>query len=236
MNTDLTTLGNTLPAELREQFASSVAADLARLGGTGGNDTIQITQDKKFQFPDGTTHDGPIELIIGDFVYRNEYYPGLFNRKEPRAPTCFAVSPEQSALTPTKNSPKMQVEEGKPCSTCQWDRFGTSPQGEGKACKNTVFMAVLQADATEDTNWFVMKTSPTGIKYLNQHVAKIGRQFQLPIWTVVSSVFFDPNMAYPSLRFGIIAVNPILELTRQRLAEARARLLQEPDFSTALAT
>lgn len=235
MGTDLIQgMGNALPAEVREQMAAAVAADLARLGNTSGKDSIRITQDKKFQFPDDTTTEGPLELIIVDFVYRNEYYPGVYNRKEVVAPTCFAVSPEQVALTPTKNSPKIQVPEGESCSKCQWDKYGSSPQGEGKACKNTVFMAVLQPDATEDSPLFVVKTSPTGIRYVNQHVAKIGRQVNLPVWAVVSRMGFDPNVSYPSLRFEIVGPNPILQLTTARREEARARLLQEPDFSSAV--
>jgi hypothetical protein len=226
--------GNALPVDIREQMNAAVAADLARLGNIGGKDSIRITQDKKFMFPDETTSDGPLDLIIVDFVYRNEYYPGAYNRKEVVAPTCFAVSTEQIALTPTRNSPKMQVAEGEPCTKCQWDRYGSSPQGEGKACKNTVFMAVLQADATEDSPLFVVKTSPTGIRYVNQHVAAIGRKVNLPVWGVLSRLYFDPNVAYPSLRFEILAANPILEETMRRRDEARHRLLSEPDFSSAV--
>lgn len=227
---ELTTLGNTLPADVRQQMADAVAADLARLGNIGGKDSIRITQDKKFQFPDDTTSDGPLELIIVDFVYRNEYYPGAYNRKEQVAPTCFAVNPDQIALAPTVNSPKAQADK---CSACQWDKYGSSPQGDGKACKNTVFMAVLQPDATSDSPLFVIKTSPTGIRHINQHVAKIGRQVQLPVWAVTTKLYFDPNVSYPSLRFDLLGENPILAETQNRRDEARHRLMQEPDFSSA---
>jgi len=221
-------IGNTLPVSMREQMAEAVAADLARIGSTGGKDSIRITQDKKFLFPDETSSDGPLELILVDFVYRNEYYPGAYNRKEIVPPTCFAVGPHQASLVPLEKSPKVQAES---CSVCQWDKYGSSPQGEGKACKNTVFMAVLQPDATEDSPLYVIKTSPTGISYVNKHIAKILRQVNLPAYAVITKMFFDPNISYPSLRFEIVSPNPILELTMQRRDEARARLLQEPDFS-----
>lgn len=231
MSTDLMkTIGNTLPADIREQLSSAVAEDLARLGSLGGKDSIRITQDKKFQFPDETISEGPLSLIIVDFVYRNEYYPQAYSRKDPVPPVCFAVNPHQAALAPTKNCPKPQVPEGKHCTDCQWDKYGTSPQGEGKACKNTAFMAVLQPDATADSPLFVLKTSPTGIRYLNQHIAKVGRQFNLPVWAVTTKLHFDPNISYPSLRFDIEGGNPVIEETQRRLEEARFRLLQEPDF------
>jgi len=224
-------MGNSLPADVREQMAASVAADLARLGSTGGKDAIRITQDKKFQFPDDTTSDGPLDLIIVDFVYRNEYYPGAYNRKEVVAPTCFAVNDTQTLLAPSPNSPKPQHDK---CNGCQWDKYGSSPQGDGKACKNTVYMAVLQPDATEESTMFVVKTSPTGIRYINNHVAKIGRTVNLPVWAVLTKMYFDPNVSYPSLRFDMIGPNPILEETQKRRDEARHRLLLEPDFSSAV--
>ena len=225
--------GKSLPQNVRDQMAVAAAVDLARLGSTAGKDSIRVTQDKKFQFPDDTMSEGPLELIIVDFVYRNEYYPGAYNRKEVVAPTCFAVSPEQAALVPTPNSPKVQHDR---CSGCQWDKYGSSPQGEGKACKNTVFMAVLQPDATEESPLFVVKTSPTGIRYVNAHVAKVGRLVSpaLPVWSVVTKMYFDPNVSYPSLRFDIIGPNPIIGMTAERRDEARARLIQEPDFSSAV--
>src|SRR4249920_549399 len=146
------TFHNSLPAEIQEQMAAQMAADLARLGASGGKDAIRVTQDKKFQFPDDTQVEGPLDLIVVDFVYRNEYYLGAFNRKELTAPACFAVADNQMSLVPSDNSPKKQAEK---CTGCQWDKYGSSPNGDGKACKNTVYMAVLPPDATEDSTLYV---------------------------------------------------------------------------------
>jgi len=220
---------DSLPAELRDEMAAQVAVDLARLGSTSGKDAIRVSQDKQFIFPDDTMAPGPIDLIVVDFVYRNEYYLGAFNRKEIQAPACFAVSPEQNNLVPTDNSPKKQADR---CDKCQWDKYGSSAQGDGKACKETVYLAVLTPDATEDSPLYVLKTSPTAIRPFNQHVAKVGRMISLPIHAVVTRVFFDPGVTYASLRFDIAGPNPIFDLTAKRKEEARARLLQEPDFSS----
>lgn len=233
MTTDLTTLGNSLPAELREQFAAEVSADLARLGSMVGKDTIRVTQDKKFQFPDDTFVDTPLELVIVDFVYRNEYYKTAFNRKELVAPTCFAVSAEAVNIQPTPRSPEMQVEPGQLCRDCRWDKFGSSPQGDGKACKNTVYMAVLPDNATSESPMFVIKTSPTAIRPFNQYVAKVGRTVNMPVWSVLTKIYFDPAASFASLRFDLAGPNAAVDVTRQRREEARFRLMQEPDFSSA---
>lgn len=223
------TFANSLPVELREQMAANISADLARLGNSGGKDTIRVTQDKKFQMPDDTMIEPPLDLIIVDFVYRNEYYLGAFNRKELTAPACFAVAPEQINLVPSNNSPKKQSER---CTGCQWDKYGSSPNGDGKACKNTVYMAVLPPDATEDGTLYVIKSSPTAITPFNNYVIKVARATQLAVWGVTTKVSFDPNVPYSSLRFDIAGPNPIAEIAASRRVEARHRLLQEPDFSS----
>lgn len=225
-----TTFANALPVELRDKMAAQVAEDLARLGNTGGKDTIRVVQDKTFQMPDDTSVNGPLNVVIVDFVYRNEYYPGAFNRKEITAPVCFAVSPNQTDLVPTKNAPQVQAER---CSACAWDKYGSSPNGDGKACKNTVYMAVMPPDATDESPLYVIKTSPTAIRAFNNYVAKLGRTVQLPLWAVTTKVSFDPNVTYASLRFDVAGPNPIAELVEKRKLEARHRLMQEPDFSVA---
>lgn len=228
MSNDLTMLSNNLPEELRQQLADQVANDLSRLGAVGGKDSIRVTQDKKFELPNGDTHD-ELEAVIVDFVYRNEFYVGAFNRKQISPPACFAINASSSGLVPSDNSPVKQAEN---CSVCQQNQFGSSPTGDGKACKNTVYMAVLPPDADEDSPIWVIKTSPTAVKHFNNHVAKVLRTAQVPIDAVVTKVFFDPNSSYASLRFDAVAANENYGVTSARKDEARARLLQEPDVST----
>lgn len=229
MTTDLTTIQNQLPAEIRAMLAQQVAGDIERLGAVGGKDSIKITQDKKFELPNGDLVD-EIEAVIVDFVYRNEYYVGTFNRKQITPPACFAISPVAADLTPSNNSPMKQSEGG--CATCQQNQFGSSPSGDGKACKNTVYLAVMPPDATPDTPIWVLKTSPTAIKAFNNYVSKVARSAQVPVTAVVTKLFFDPSSTYASVRFEAMGVNPVFELSTKRRDEARHRLLQEPDVST----
>lgn len=228
MSTDLVAIQNQLPAEIREMLAKQIAGDIGRLGAIGGKDTIRVTQDKKFETPDGATHDS-LDLVIVDFVYRNEYYLGNFNRKQITPPACFAISPMATDLKPSDNSPMKQSTNG--CMTCQQNQFGSSPAGDGKACKNTVYLAVLPLDADSETPIWVIKTSPTAVRHFNGYVTKVARDAQLPVNAVATRLFFDPNSTYASVRFDVIGVNPVFETTSKRQSEARHRLMQEPDVS-----
>jgi hypothetical protein len=131
-------------------------------------------------------------------------------------------------MAPSPNSP---LQQGDMCTTCQQNQFGSSPTGEGKACKNTVLLAVLPTDATDDTPIWLIESSPTAIKHFNSYVTKVARTAKVPINAVTTKIFFDPDSTYASLRFEAEAINPIYELTRQRRDEANDRLKQEPDVS-----
>lgn len=227
MSNDLATIANNLPADIRAQLAAQVAGDIERLGSVGGKDTIRVTQDKKFELPNGDLAD-EIEVAIVDFVYRNEYYVGTFNRKEIKPPACFAINPIATDLKPSENAPMSQNED---CATCQQNQYGSSVSGDGKACKNTVYIAVLPLDAGPDSAISVIKTSPTAIRHFNTYVTKIARTAKVPVTAVATKIYFDPGSSYASIRFDAVGPNPVYAETASRKEEARHRLMQEPDVS-----
>ena len=228
MSTDLTTIQNQLPADVRAALAAQVADDIARLGSTG-KDTIRVSQDKKFELPNGEILD-ELSAVVVDFVYRNEYYPGVFNRKDIKPPTCFAIASNNAELAPSKNSPMIQSDGG--CAKCQWNQYGSSPSGDGKACKNTVYLALLPTDATPDSPVWTLKTSPTAIKHFNAYAAKIAHTAQVPVGAVSTRIFFDPAQSYASVRFEAMGANQVYGVTSVRAAEARALLMQEPELTS----
>ncbi len=229
MGTDLSTLQNTLPADILKTLQAQVAADMERLGSTGGGNVIKVLQNKKFQFPNGDTVD-EFEAVIVDFVYRNDYYMTAFNAKDPQAPACFAISDTAALLEPSKKSPVPQSPTT--CSVCQHDQFGSSPTGGGKACKNSVNVALLAPDADMDSPIMSVKLSPTAISHFNKFVAKVGRTSGFPVYAIKARVFFSPEDTYASVRFDALGVNPILETTLARREEARDAITQEPDTSS----
>jgi hypothetical protein len=228
MTTDLTTLKGTLPAEAQAKMNEKILEDIKRLGAVGGKDAIRITQDKKFEMPNGDVLD-VIEGVIVDFVYRNEYYKEAFNRKQIKPPICFAIATEAANMHPSPNSPELQEPKG--CDYCQWNQWGSSPTNNGKACKNTVLMGLLPPNATNDDPVWTLKTSPTAIKHFNSYISKLGHTLNKSKDAVVTRIFFDPSSAYASVRFEAIGLNEKYEDTLMRTSEARARLLQEPDLT-----
>lgn len=211
--------------DIRAQMAAEIA-DLANRVGAPGGDTIKVTQDKKFELPDGTKTNGPLKLVIVDFIAANNFYQGAYDKDNITPPACFAIGLDPKAMTPSVNSPLKQCNT---CVSCPMNQFGSD--GAGKACKNGRVLAVLPPDADADTPLWVLKVSPTALKAFDGYVSTIARQFQVPPIGVVTTVSFDDNVTYASLRFGDPEPNQNLESHFGRKEEAKKRLLTEPDVS-----
>lgn len=186
---------------------------------------IRVTQDKKLVLPDGQKVD-ELDVVIVDFVARNEFYEGAFDKDNMTPPACFAIGTSPTKLVPSDNSPVKQADA---CSECPMNAFGSA--GAGKACKNGRILAVLPPDADADTPLWLLKVSPTALKGFDGFVQGVARTFQAPPVAVVVTVSFDENVTYASLRFSNPQPNDNLAVHFARQDEAKTLLEQEPDVS-----
>ena len=210
---------------IQEQLKAQVAAMAGKIAPPSGIN-IRITQDKKFQLPDGSKVEGPLDLVIVDFVSRNTFYEGTYDPNNIAPPACFAIHPEPKQMTPSENSPIKQSDD---CASCPMNQFGSS--GKGKACKNGRMLAVLPPDADADTPLWLLQVSPTALKGFDGFVGSVARTFQMPPIAVIASVDFNPNETYASLTFGDPRPNENVAVHFARQAEAKELLMVEPDVS-----
>ena len=110
---------------------------------------------------------------------------------------------------------------------CWANQFGSA--GKGKACRNSILVAMLPPDADENTPFMLLNVSPTGLKSFSGYLSSVIRM-QRPPYSITTDVFCDPGVKYDSLRF----TNPqplddeMIELVRSRRGEARERLDAAP--------
>lgn len=220
-----------LPANVAQALAAEVASITNRIGAPGG-DRIKVTQAKRFRMPSGEEHAGPIQAVIVDFVSFNALYDGAFDPNDITPPMCAAIGSDIATLSPFADSTDVQCDS---CAACPMNQFGSA--GRGKACQNSRLLALLPPDAGADTPLMVLKVSPTALRSFDGYVATIARSFQMPPLAVITEISLDPNVDYPSLRFG----NPqpadpdLVALALARREEARTRLNTKPDFAAAAA-
>jgi hypothetical protein len=209
---------------IQDQLRAQADAMKDRTAPPSGNG-IRVTQDKQFVLPDGQKTD-ELKVVIVDFVARNEFYEGAFDKDNISPPACFAIGIAPNKLEPSDNSPQKQAET---CAECPMNAFGSA--GKGKACKNGRMLAVLPADADADTPIWTLKVSPTALKNFDGYVQSVARTFQAPPVSVVTTVTFDENVTYASLRFSDAEPNENLAVHFARQEEAKAILNTEPDVS-----
>lgn len=219
---------STAVANIQDMLRKQAEANASRVE-PGSGKSIRIGQDKSFTLPDGTKTRGSLQLVVVDFVSRNEYYEDAYNKDDITPPNCFAIHPEPKQLVPSDNSPDKQCDN---CASCPMNQFGSAPTGAGKACKNTRVLAVMPPDADDDTEIWTLKVSPTAVKAFDSFVAGVNRTFQLPPVGVVVTVGFSGAKDFPSLEFTDPQLNENVVVHFGRQDEAREMLMREPDVSS----
>jgi hypothetical protein len=103
------------------------------------------------------------------------------------------------------------------CEGCPKDEWGTSVTGDGKACKNTVRLAVVPPDFTADMVPWIIDASATAIKHFLQHVKMLAGNQLLPM-QVITELSFNPAVSYPTLLFKNPGADPNVPTTVADLA------------------
>lgn len=209
---------------IKEQLAAQAAAMADRILPPGGN-RIKLGSGS-MTMPNGEKTPGPIEVVVVDFVARNNFYEGTYDPNNIQPPACFAIGTNPLKMVPSPNSPLPQA---KTCAECPMNQFGSA--GKGKACKNERLLALLPPEAEEDTPMWTLSVSPTGIKGWDGYVAGIARTFQSSPVGVITTIGLNDAVDYASLTFSNPVPNPNLELHFARQQEARDLLTVEPDVS-----
>lgn len=213
---------------IQEQLKAQAAALANRTQPSTGSQ-IKLTKDKKFQLPNGQKVEGPLELVVVDFVSRNKFYDRAFDSNNPIPPACYAIHAEPKQMAPSDSVPEKQSDD---CTSCPLNQFKSAANGKGKACKNSRYLAVLPPDATEDEELWFLEVSPTGLKSFDGFVNSTMRTFQMPPISVVVDVSFDENAEHQTLIFGNVRPNENLAVHYPRQKEAMDTLMQDIDTSS----
>lgn len=184
------------------------------------------TKGKTFTLPDGTSNPGPMKCVIVDWTSANLYFEGIYNPKDPKPPVCWAIGDKPKELEPSDKCPKRQHDV---CKGCEKNDWGSDPQGgRGKACKNTRRLLVAPISADENFSGWVLVVSPTGLKHFDKYVNTLADLDKHPI-EIVTEIAFEPQEAFPTLRFKPAGENDNLALM-WKIKEAGQEILHmEPN-------
>ena len=207
---------------IEKELAAEAAAISKRIGAPAKS--LISTRDKLFTFPDGRVHQGPLDVVILDFVSRNLFYEGRWDPNKIEAPVCFAIGDSPSLLEPSAKSPKRQAEH---CTGCPLNEFGSN--GSGKACKNTRLLAVMLPDAQgEEAPIYTLSIPPTALKTFDSYVGGLSSMLSKAPIQVISRVSFHPEKTYALPIFGNPQPNERISEFYAHRADARKLLEREP--------
>lgn len=227
--TQTTTESTALVSFSPEQLALEALAISQQIGSVGG-DKISV-KDGVFTLPDGRQSD-TMDAVIVDFLFINEMYEGRYDPKKKAGPVCAALSITADGMVPRMDSPKLQVAAGTSCDACPMNQYGSA--GTGKACKNTVALAITAPNASGDSEMYILKLAPTALTPFRKYVKGIAASMQLPPYGVVTHFELDPAQSYPKILCSNPTKerNPNLAETAARRQDAAIRLSQLINFGS----
>ena len=142
----------------------------------------------------------PILSFTGIIVYTkqsNAYYKKPYKAGSTDMPDCFSAdgrNPDSSVEKPIN----------KTCKGCKFNQFGSSTNGDGKACNNTrpTFILVDTEDGEISTMPKVLRISPTSLKAIKDYIFELaatnGSYFK--VRTKFEAYKKDQNQAYYNVR------------------------------------
>lgn len=211
------------------QFDEQLRRELANLKNTlpppSGNKIK--TKGKLFTLPSGQSHPGPMSVVVLDYTAYNEFYPGVYNAKNPVKPVCVALNKVIDELTP---SPESTVIQGAECDTCPKGQWGSAATGKGKACKNQWKLLLTAEDFNLETEPLTLYVSPSGMKHWTKYVRDLGQIHQMLPVQVLTEISFDANEAYPTLLFKLLKPHGKLEVAMALRLRGQELLMRVPEM------
>lgn len=183
---------STAMQDINARIAAQLAVQRQSVAAPSGNN-ISV-KGKVFTLPDGKSSNGPLQVVILDHRNVNTHYNGAYNPAQITPPDCYAIG---SIIADMSAAADVEKPYGENCADCEKNQWG-SGAGKGKACTNTVRLAVVPIDADSDAEPMTIKVSPSGLTSWTRLNAELDGSGLLPIQVTVE-VSFDPNESYPKL-------------------------------------
>jgi hypothetical protein len=158
----------------------------------------------------GTKVDGPVGLIVLDYIRENDMYDKKFDPDDRTPPCCYAFGRTEGEMRPhesakgypvlnAKGKPSGEYTKPESCSECPMNQWGSAASEEllgarakedskGKACQNRWRLLALPADVDEDTvktaSWALLKLPVTSGKGWTDYVTNLARNSLHPLLTI----------------------------------------------------
>jgi len=175
-----------LKAQIKAQqiLLSKIKTSSKFISFKGGN----IIIDKKV-VPNAKT-----EVIVLGLLTERSYFPGDFDPDVRQSPACYAyanMEEDEDEMSPHEEAKDPQSES---CADCQWNKFGSANKGRGKACRESIRIALLpaQKNLAKADIWHarIPITSVPAFKDFANTILEAGQ----PLYSVVAELSVVPDV------------------------------------------
>lgn len=134
------------------------------------------------------------EVVVLAFMAERTYFPGDFDPDTRQSPLCYAYSDisgaDEDLMAPHKEAKEKQAET---CAECHWNEWNTAKKGRGKACRESVRVALLpnQPDLKKAEIWHA-RIPITSVQNFKDFANGI-LGYDKPIFSVVAQLKVIPD-------------------------------------------
>lgn len=193
--------------------------------------TLISTKGKRFKLPSGEASPGPFNCVVIDFVNYNAYYADAYDPDDPQPPACWAIHPLKNSLAP--NPDQVQDAQNDTCTGCDQNVWKKNERGKPyKGCRNQFRLALIDPNATLESEVYLINISPTAYKNWSTFAAKC-REQGFHFRQIVCQMDWDPNKQQTLVFKGLAKHDLEPELIQALLARCTENqmLYRSPDNS-----
>ncbi len=185
-----------------EELAAAAAAQMKQARRVSMSSSIN-TAGGLLQYNGAPIQDNTLDMVVLTAIAANVYYEGVFDASNPAPPTCYAFNFDEDELCPTDEVEERQDAISQPpttgCAKCWANQWNSADTGRGKACKNSVKLALVPSDAVEtaaaldESEVITLNVPVTSVKGWVNHQRDVSQRYALPTWGVHTNVSVTPN-------------------------------------------
>lgn len=192
-----------VPAHIAARMNQPSALAKAIMGGIGGGGEsfprISI-KGSRFRIKDGDAETVLETTALDVVTVGANPHPSKTYYASDWDPNADASAPDCSSLDGIKPNPDSSAPQNDICATCEWNKFGSAKNGQGKRCADKKRLAVVAADDPTGPI-YLLEVTATAMKSLNIYQKELIMRGMGPE-VVRTRVSFDTNATYPKLQFG----------------------------------
>jgi len=192
-----------VPAHIAARMNQPSSLAKAIMGGIGGGGEsfprISI-KGSRFRIKDGDAETVLETTALDVVTVGANPHPSKTYYASDWDPNADASAPDCSSLDGIRPNPDSSAPQNDICATCEWNKFGSAKNGQGKRCADKKRLAVVAADDPTGPI-YLLEVTATAMKSLNIYQKELIMRGMGPE-VVRTRVSFDTNATYPKLQFG----------------------------------